>query len=73
MRFWLVLNLLSPLSLLSAEIIDVNLYAHFFNSMLLLFLLKAVVYFINLFEEAILYIINHNNKKKTVRYRVTWF
>lgn len=35
----------------------VNLYAHFFKSMFLLFLLEDAVYFINLSEEAILYII----------------
>lgn len=39
----------------------VNLYAHFFKSMFLLFLLEDAVYFINVSEEAILYIIINNN------------
>lgn len=50
----------------------VNLYAHFFKSMFLLFLLEDAVYFINLSEEAILYIIiiviiiiiNNNDNKQ---------
>lgn len=48
----------------------VNLYAHFFKSMFILFLLEDAVYFINVSEEAILYIIiiviiiNNNDNKQ---------